>query len=591
MDSNGTAPDSGAGGSSSSSRKASSSLAFLTFFKSLFGAGLLALPSGLGHVGLPLGALIYATVAVACAFSCHLLLRAREAAREGAGGYNLHDCAGELADADTDVDIGVFVAPADKARQSFPCHLVTYGDLSDLLLGPVMATVTRWTIISLNILFTAGLVIVICENLGGYLSDRYGGDDGEEDDDVMAYRRAVGLVLLPIVSLLVQITWLQDMWTVSALGLAVYSIGVVGSTLYSAIGTIRASDSQVSSYQYSDQSGSELYTGSSGRMPTDLWEFGWDGVGAFLGSAVYALEGINLALPTVHSMRTPSEGTEVVCSAILLYGAVTLTFAAVGYAGGLGGGPGTGRTQEECDVVTGCLQPPSLRATLQLALSAAMVLSIPVMLYPSTEMLEVMLTDWRAGKRRGIERKNPTGRHRAGRHRGSDTPLMEITAPGATYAGTRGEVGGSPGNKLSEESIASGSVSDIGDDAGRVGIILHPPRDSYEVQQKRSHQRDGINTAAFSQKKSWKLRLFLALMTVILGTALSRSFARFSGLVGSVGLSFAGFVLPPLLYYRAMERLERSVSRSMLVGMVILAIFGVYNIVVGGASSLAQLFG
>ena len=73
-----------------------------------------------------------------------------------------------------------------------------------------MATVTRWTIISLNILFTAGLVIVICENLGGYLSDRYGGDDGEEDDDVMAYRRAVGLVLLPIVSLLVQITWLQD---------------------------------------------------------------------------------------------------------------------------------------------------------------------------------------------------------------------------------------------------------------------------------------------------------------------------------------------------------------------------------------------
>ena len=65
-------------GFDSNARKAPSSLAFVTFFKSLFGAGLLALPNVLGKVGLALGAIIYLGVALGCSFSCYLLLLARD---------------------------------------------------------------------------------------------------------------------------------------------------------------------------------------------------------------------------------------------------------------------------------------------------------------------------------------------------------------------------------------------------------------------------------------------------------------------------------------------------------------------------------
>ena len=59
-------------------------------------------------------------------------------------------------------------------------------------------------------------------------------------------------------------------------------------------------------------------------------------------------------------MRDPSKSIFVVCSATMLYGLVTLVFGAIGYAGGLGGGDGTGKTSEECDVVTNCITPDSL---------------------------------------------------------------------------------------------------------------------------------------------------------------------------------------------------------------------------------------
>ena len=65
----------------------------------------------------------------------------------------------------------------------------------------------------------------------------------------------------------------------------------------------------------------------------------------------------------------------------------------VGYAGVLGGGEGTGKTPQECNIVTKCITPQSLQLTIQIARSIALLLSIPVMLNPSTKMLEVMLTD------------------------------------------------------------------------------------------------------------------------------------------------------------------------------------------------------
>ena len=75
-------------GFDSNARKASSPLAFVVFFKSLFGAGLLALPNVLGRVGLVLGAVLYLAVALGCSFSCYLLIRAREITADIAGATN-----------------------------------------------------------------------------------------------------------------------------------------------------------------------------------------------------------------------------------------------------------------------------------------------------------------------------------------------------------------------------------------------------------------------------------------------------------------------------------------------------------------------
>ena len=68
------------GRSNSNARKVSSTYAFIIFFKSNFGAGLLALPNALGQVGLPLGFALYLLAAVGCTVTIYLLLRAHNIA-------------------------------------------------------------------------------------------------------------------------------------------------------------------------------------------------------------------------------------------------------------------------------------------------------------------------------------------------------------------------------------------------------------------------------------------------------------------------------------------------------------------------------
>mmetsp|Transcript_24484 Transcript_24484/g.37721 ORF Transcript_24484/g.37721 Transcript_24484/m.37721 type:complete len:535 (+) Transcript_24484:213-1817(+) len=524
--------------SDSNARKIPSSGAFVTFFKSLFGSGLLALPNVLGRVGLVLGVVVYFIVAVGCALSCYLLLRAREVTSQYLLGN--HD------------------------QQLHQHHLVTYGDLADILLGHSMAKITRWSIIVQNVLFTAGLIIVICENLSDIIRLWTGNDEqhhneiGIDNNDDLSSRQYIGLFLFPIVVGLLQIPWLQDMWYISALGLFVYAIGVIGSTLYSAFSTILVTSDDAT-----------VGTEDVRSMPNDIWEVKWDGVRTFVGSAVYALEGINLAMPTVHSMRHPSEAKSVVCGGILLYGCLTLIFAAVGYAGGLGGGPGTGESPEECDVVTKCITPQSLETTIQVALSVAMLLSVPVMLYPSTEMLEVMLTDRRKQHIKEMDcGKCPTYL--------TQLSLVEVNQhEGNNYASSH----------LNENQVP---LTDFGNDMTKEMTSIPTPKVGYASIENDTATKEDTNAHEFSQDKSWTLRIFLAVLTVGLGTV-TKSFTYFSGFVGAVCLSFVGFVLPPLLYFRAMEKANLIVSRPMQCSMMILTLFGYYSIVIGGLSSFGDL--
>ena len=516
-------------GFDSNARKTSSALAFVVFFKSLFGAGLLALPNVIGRVGLILGALVYISIGLGCSFSCYLLLRAREITAKFLANPTAFD--GTLGTISI-CTYGNYMRQQNQEgdqtdRPDRPHHLVTYGDLADVLLGRTMARITRWTIIVLNILFTAGLVIVIIENLESFASSHNTSNADDDGTSYMSTRQQLGLLLFLLVSGLVQIPWLQDMWIISMLGLAVYTIGVIGSSLFSAFWTI-------------------FFGEESGRgMPTDLWEFKWNGVPTFMGNAVYALEGINLALPTVHAMQHPNDAAHVVCGALILYGICTLIFASVAYAGGLGGGDGTGLEAEECDVVTNCITPTLLQSTIQVTLSLAMVLSIPVMMYPSTEMLEVMLTDHLEKK---VQENAEWRRRNASKTGGVE--LLECTRRDSE-------------TKL----VQPRGASDF-------AVVYTDSQISVGQQQQE-----------FSQDRSWKLRLFLSFLTVMLGTCM-KSFTQFSGFVGAVGLSFAGFVLPPLLFVRAHQATNRPIGHAMLTGATLLAIFGIYNMVTGAVAAI-----
>ena len=218
------------------------------------------------------------------------------------------------------------------------------------------------------------------------------------------------------------------------------------------------------------------------------------------------------------------------------------------------------------------ITPSSLQTTIQVTLSIAMVLSIPVMLYPSTEMLEVMLTDRQEEKE---EQMDDWKRRNAGSDGG-----VELQAYSRSESKTklvdhgRGRQTDRP-DDTSRESSKKGTGIDEYGTSGRGDSLLYDT----------NGQQDEVE---FSQDKSWKLRLFLSVLTVALGGAM-KSFTYFSGFVGAVGLSFAGFVLPPLLYLRAMQRANLGISWGTMALLAALLLFGLYNMIVGGTSNLIRL--
>mmetsp|Transcript_169 Transcript_169/g.423 ORF Transcript_169/g.423 Transcript_169/m.423 type:complete len:541 (-) Transcript_169:149-1771(-) len=520
--------------------KATSTAAWITFFKSLFGAGLLSLPTVFGEVGLALGSVVYILVTLGCTLTCYLLLESRTIAESPEIFGLKHRCLKSEQKGLADGLLLVRRNPPESLRYgSIPAeataltagtfeisnnNLVTYGDLADALLNPFMANIIRWTIIILHILFTSGLIIVIEENMYSY--------------STLFSRHSLGFFLLPVISALLQFPMLQDLYILSFLGLIIYGGGVIGSTVYSAFLHMKYTD-----VAYNTEEIGESF-GQHAAEPIELWN--WSGLSTFLGSAVYALEGINLALPTVSSMQQRQHGTVVVCSALLLYGFFTLFFAIVGYIGGVGG--------SECDVVTQCITPMGLRHGIQLSLSLAMLVSIPIMLYPSTEMLEVMLSDYiQVRKEKGNSenyKPDPTNERFC-----SDIPSTNVDGDCISSCQT------TIAQNHHNPTIYNGSED--------------PTKDAIPSTNSLQEHR---------HKKSTKLRLFLALLTTILGT-ITPSFKLFSSFVGAVGLTFAGFILPPILYISAMQKSGRTIRWYMKVACALLFLFGFWNMFYGGFTS------
>lgn len=272
-------------------RKASTSQAWITFFKSMFGAGILAMPNVMNGVGIPLAVIIFTVVSIICSYTCFILLEAR---------IMIHDYLDETNN-DTDVsDCGCtdndnvhysvensdnsYLQMEDGSIQnnggaccnvSFSPHqheyqhqhqhqLITYGDLAQAIAGKVVGTSIRCTIIALHVLFTCGLVICIedtVEELLGWAGETHS-------------RVTIGVVLFPILACLVQLPWLQDLWQISALSLFIYVAGVIGCSLYTSI------------FQ------------EISPEPEGKWEFKWDGMLSFLGTSVRISGSTKLVLRT-----------------------------------------------------------------------------------------------------------------------------------------------------------------------------------------------------------------------------------------------------------------------------------------------------
>ncbi|GMI25680.1 hypothetical protein TeGR_g8585 [Tetraparma gracilis] len=314
-------------------------VSFVNFFKSLFGAGVLALPHAMSTVGLPLATSIYSLVLVCVVISCHLLLEAKRK------------------------------ASALSSLRGDGVPLRTYEDLSRYVLGPFWGSVSGGFVVVLNICFAAGFVICIRENMAAVYPS--------------LSTPLLLSILSPLLLLLGQVRWLSDLVVFSFLSACIYFAGVIGASL--------------------------SYSLSHWSPPDDLMEWRWGGIVAYTGTAVYALEGICLVLPCERAISDKTRTGGVVSSSLVIYGAVTMGYAAVALSSGI--------VTPECDIIVDCLDDGSgegaaaaVANTVRLALSAALCLSHPIQLYPAVEILELAaerLLSPRSGRDGQLARADP----------------------------------------------------------------------------------------------------------------------------------------------------------------------------------------
>ena len=165
----------------------SSTRAGLIFFKSLFGAGILALPSAMNTVGFKLSIIIYFIVSVGCIITCYALLRAKEIVEER-------------------------VVPK--------LQINTYEDLVEAVVNKSAAKAVRYMIVALDLCFCCGFIIAVNENLMNVFENR-----GLENWHI-------GVGLLPVLILLNSCQFLHKLWIVAFVGLITYFGGVIGTSMW-----------------------------------------------------------------------------------------------------------------------------------------------------------------------------------------------------------------------------------------------------------------------------------------------------------------------------------------------------------------------
>ena len=402
-------------------------------------------------------------------------------------------------------------------------------------------------------------------------------------------RLAMASLLFPIIQGLLQIPSLTELATISTVGLVTYAVGCVGSMLYTALVL-------TDGHPFQDH-------------PTDMWTSKWSGIPTYVATTIYCIEGINLALPTVSSIEGTQRWTGfkrsqnqnngsfsnerdlsvfIVVGAVFLYGVVTLVVSWIGLAGGLGGGIGTIHGEDGCWDVTYCLNSSAVRFVYMLSLGIALVLTLPVILYPSTEMLEVWLDERKDERRRKMEaaammsepqvppKQEPFWLRQKSLLPGDDETVYTVSD--TLSPRPMGIVNKQDDIEMKDMSCSTGAGEYV---APSCSPEPSPMTSGDNVSLMSSPTSSGPETSKVKAKRNlkyWKLRMFLALVICIVGT-IEGSFPtvlKAAEVIRGVGLSIAGLIFPPLLY---MSALGGNFSVPMAAAMALLIGLGFFNIV------------
>ena len=686
--------------------------AFVTFLKALFGVTLLFQPRILGETGLLLGSICHILIVGCCIFSCYLLLETRQIAMSLVLNSQQQQEEQETSQRSIQTENGVIFGVKDRlitygdlTRQIVGKRLASIITITILVLHIMFASGMIDSSVRYLYLLIEGdqsqeeegssssydanndyFVYKYVDQYNNYFADddaewrnrrwlEGSSGDGSSSSSSGGFatgflsfvhhggiytrhpvqRLVLTLMLFPIIARLLQIRGLPQMFLVSSLGLTIYFIGCVGTMLYSAflIHPIIYNDDDDYNY-YESNEGSGSHDDNNDNSPSDMWEWKWTGIPAFVASTVYAIEGINLALPTANTLvdkkdegeeedddRVP--GFRIVTYAMILYGVLTLGIAWIGYVGGLGGGPGTAYGEDACRFISYCLGSPALTTIYRASLVAAMLLTLPVILYPSTELLEMWMTEH---DEKNEQERNRTPESPRQSSRSLLQPIEEMSASqdqneekSQTQFGVNGndnhnhaltmsrvsrddEGNDDPATESSpttesrvkadgtnQETTtfcgADGNFDEGGDDNDNISIAssvlqahyicgehfldeyqLH--EDSSESYSKHQHQEGEPRQQQQRLSKHWKLRLGLAVVVCTLAY-IEGYFYNVITLMRGMCLSLVGFCLPPVLYYFAMKQSGTRIPTVMKIALIGLVLFGLFNMMLVAMSSFLDI--
>eukprot|EP01094_Clydonella_sp_ATCC50884_P018715 TRINITY_DN3512_c3_g1_i1.p1 TRINITY_DN3512_c3_g1~~TRINITY_DN3512_c3_g1_i1.p1 ORF type:complete len:395 (-),score=143.20 TRINITY_DN3512_c3_g1_i1:697-1881(-) len=307
--------------------------------------------------------------------------------------------------------------------------------------------------------------------------------------------KLVIVLCTPICVVLCCIRFLKDTWVVSMAGVLVYLFGVIGCTFY---------------FGFSD--GTTTVTSVDLVSPKYLI--------TMIGTSIYSLEGINLVLPCEGTLRERRHADSIMYAGMAAIVALNSSFGALGYYFGYGA----------CDVVTDCLPEHPLATAVQAALAITLLFTVPVTMFPATELVEELL----------IPKTTPPAIIVHSSH--AAAAAAATAHPHALEEG--GSFSAPPADAFNHTDTPHKPTPSTATTPASVSAAAQSPHSS------QWERRGCVATLLLSDNaKRFAIRSGEVLITVVFALIVP-NLSLFTSLLGSMFVTIMGFVLPPLLYVK-----------------------------------------